>query len=69
MITLMSDREAAYSLAPGRVQEMYVDTDAFYKMFYVFYKLGLADYFTTEVDQNGTGVYIRIITKEDIENV
>ena len=48
---------------------MYVDTDAFYKMFYVFYKLGLADYFTTEVDQNGTGVYIRIITKEDIENV
>lgn len=62
MVTLFTDREAADNVAFGRVQEMYIDADVFYKMFYVFHKLGLADYFTCEVDQNGTGVYIRIIS-------
>lgn len=67
MIQLLSDKDftalGAYD-SPVRVQEMYIDTDVFYKMFYTFHQLGLGDYITFEVDHNGTGVYVRIVYKE-----
>lgn len=68
MITLIGDRDLRNCSALGtkyKIQEMYIDTDAFYKMFYVFNQMGLGDYFTFEVDQNGQGVYIRLLYKEE----
>lgn len=67
MITLLGEKDFQ---TPGnwdrtRVQEMYIDTDAFYKMYYIFQQFGLGDYFTFEVDQNGRGVYVRIVYREE----
>lgn len=68
MVTLLTDREAAAT--PGvRFMEMYMDTDVFYKLFYLVHQMGLAPYFTFDVEQNGRGVYVRINKKEDIEYV
>lgn len=65
MITLISDSDLNIGYVQGaHFQELYVDTDVFYKMFYIFNQMGLSDYFTFEVDKNGKGVYVRIVTKE-----
>lgn len=66
MITLYSDKDLS-TLAPGTnlsVREMYIDTDVFYKMFYIFHEMGLTDYFTFDVDRNGNGVYVRITSAD-----
>ena len=68
MVTLLTDYEAA-SASGVRFMEMYIDTDVFYKMFYLVHQMGLAPYFTFDVDRNGRGVYVRINKKEGIENV
>lgn len=68
MITLYNDKELTGT--PGefindlKFQEMYIDTDVFYKLFFLLHQLGLDDYFVFDIDQNGTGVYVRIIKRE-----
>ena len=70
MVTLYTDRELASGYVQDiKFQEMYTDTDVFYKLFYLLHQFGLEDYFTCEVDQNGRGVYIRICKKESEINV
>lgn len=68
MITLYKDRELTGT--PGefindlKFQEMYIDTDVFYKLFFLLHQFGIEDYFTFEIEQNGRGVYVRIIKRE-----
>ena len=68
MITLYNDKEltgasGAY-VSDLKYQEMYIDTDVFYKLFFLLHQMGLEKYFVFDVDQNGRGVYVRIIKKE-----
>ena len=66
MIQLVSDKELCSAIGANNydIQEMYLDTDVFYKMFYMLHQLGLAEYFTFNIDERGHGVYVRVIKKE-----
>ncbi len=69
MISLYSDKDLASGYVEDiKFQEMYIDTDVFYKLHYLVYQFGLADYFSFDIDQNGRGVYVRIVKKEEPRN-
>lgn len=65
MVTLFSDKDLSLGYQENiRFMELYIDTDVFYKLFYIIHQMGLDDYFTFDVDQNGRGVYVRITKRE-----
>lgn len=69
MVTLFSDKDLSLGYQENlKFTELYIDTDVFYKLFYIIHQMGLDDYFIFDVDRNGTGVYVRINKREENKN-